>query len=295
MARRIMRHLDARGKLDRLRLKTNGITLDAAVAGPPEGKLVILLHGFPEFWYGWRGQMAPLAGAGLRVLAPDQRGYNLSDKPAGAAAYTLDSLADDVLGLADALGRERFTVVGHDWGGVVAWHLAARNPERISRAVILNAPHPATLWRHARSHPSQLLKSWYVAYFQLPVVPELALRAGGFWVLRRVLRRSSRPGSFPAAELRRYREAWAQPGALTAMLNWYRALPWYARSLPATRIRVPVRVIWGDGDAFLDRGLAEAGIALCERGEVFHLAGASHWVQHEDPDRINRMLIDFLA
>ena len=278
-----------------LRLPTNGITLHAAVAGPPEGKLVILLHGFPEFWYGWRGQIAPLAGAGLRILAPDQRGYNLSDKPAGVAAYALDSLADDVLGLADALGRERLSVVGHDWGGVVAWHLAARNPERISRAVILNAPHPATLWRYARGHPTQLLKSWYVACFQLPLLPELALRAGGFWVLRRTLVRTARKDAFPAADWPIYREAWAQPGALGAMLNWYRALPGYARSLPPARIRVPVRVIWGGRDAFLDRGLAEAGIALCERGEVFHRPHATHWVQHEEPERVNRMLIDFLA
>ena len=290
-----MRPLDAPGKFDGLRLPTNGITLHAAVAGPPDGPLVILLHGFPEFWYGWRGQMAPLAEAGLRILAPDQRGYNLSDKPAGVAAYTLDRLADDVLGLADALGRERFLVVGHDWGGVVAWHLAGRNPERISRAVILNAPHPATLWRYARRHPSQLLKSWYVAYFQLPRLPELTLRAGGFWALSRVLRRSSRPGIFPGAELAGYREAWAQPGALTAMLNWYRALRLDAGSLPATRIRVPVRVIRGDQDAFLDRGLAEAGIALCDRGEVFHRRLATHWVQHEEPEAINRMLTDFLA
>jgi pimeloyl-ACP methyl ester carboxylesterase len=278
-----------------LQLPTNGITLHAAVAGPPDGKLVILLHGFPEFWYAWRGQIAPLAGAGLRILAPDQRGYNLSDKPTGVAAYGLDRLADDVLGLADALGRERFAVVGHDWGGVVAWHLAARNPERISRAVILNAPHRATLWRYARGHPKQLLKSWYTAFFQLPVLPELALRAGGSWVLRRVLRRSSRPGTFTGADLRHYREAWAQPGALTAMLNWYRASRHYAGSLPATRIRVPVRVIWGGHDTFLDRGLAEAGIALCDRGEVFHRPNATHWVQHEEPDAVNRMLIDFLA
>jgi pimeloyl-ACP methyl ester carboxylesterase len=110
----------------------------------------------------------PLAAAGLRILAPDQRGYNLSDKPAGIAAYTLGELAGDVLGLADRLGREHFAVVGHDWGGVVAWHLAARSPERVTRAAILNAPHPATLWRYARRHPSQLAKSWYVAYFQLP-------------------------------------------------------------------------------------------------------------------------------
>src|SRR5947209_7555878 len=135
-------------------LATNGLRCHAVAAGPADGRLVILLHGFPEFWFGWRHQIGPLAEAGLRVIAPDQRGYNLSDKPSGTSAYRLDTLADDVLALADALGRERFSVVGHDWGAVVAWHLAARNPERIARAVVLNGPHPATLWPYARGHPT---------------------------------------------------------------------------------------------------------------------------------------------
>jgi epoxide hydrolase 4 len=276
-------------------LRSNGIGLHAAAAGPPDGPLVVLLHGFPEFWYGWRHQIAALAAAGLRILAPDQRGYNLSDKPAGIAAYRLDRLADDVLGLAESLGRARFAVVGHDWGGVVAWRLAGRNPERISRAAVLNAPHPATLRRYARGHPSQALKSWYVGFFQLPFLPELTLRSRDFWVLRRVLRRSSRRGTFTADDFRAYREAWAQPGALGAMLNWYRALRHEVRGPPPARIRVPVRVIWGDRDGFLDPGLAAAGIALCDRGEMFHLPDATHWVQHERADEVNRLLIDFLA
>jgi pimeloyl-ACP methyl ester carboxylesterase len=191
-----MRASPAGGRYDvttqSLRVAVNGIELDVVAAGPPDGPLAILLHGFPEFSYGWRHQIPALAAAGLRVVAPDQRGYNRSDKPAGTAAYKLDTLADDVLGLAKALGHERFVVVGHDWGGVVAWHLAARNSERISRAAILNAPHPGTMRRYARSHPSQALKSWYVAFFQVPVIPEQALRAAGFWGLRRALCRTSR-------------------------------------------------------------------------------------------------------
>ncbi len=286
---------DPAGKCESLRLPANGIELHAVAAGPADGNLVILLHGFPEFWYGWRHQMTPLAATGLRVVAPDQRGYNLSDKPAGIAAYRLDTLADDVLGLADALGRERFAVVGHDWGGVVAWHLAGRSPERIARAAILNAPHPASLWRYATRHPHQLMKSWYVAYFQLPLLPELSLRAGGFWMLGRVLRRSSRPGTFAADDLRAYREAWRRPGALAASLNWYRALRHGIASPSPTRIAVPVRVIWGERDQFLDRGLAEAGLALCDNGEAFPLPGVSHWLQHEAADEVNRRLVEFLA
>ena len=277
---------------DHVRL-AGGLRLHVASAGPADGPLVVLLHGFPEFWFGWRHQIAALAEAGLRVVAPDQRGYNLSDKPAGIAAYRLDNLADDIAGLATALGGERFAVIGHDWGGVVAWQVAAGFPERVTRAAILNAPHPATLRPYARRHPSQLAKSWYVAFFQLPTLPELALGAGGFWVLRRVLRQTSRPGTFSLPDFPHYREAWTQPGAMTASLNWYRALRLAAP--PAVRVRVPARVIWGDRDAFLDRNLAEAASALCDDCEVFHLPGATHWLQHEQPEAVNRLLLDFLA
>jgi pimeloyl-ACP methyl ester carboxylesterase len=281
--------------MEALRLRAGTIELHAVAAGPPDGRLVVLLHGFPEFWYGWRRQIAPLAAAGLRVLVPDQRGYNLSDKPAGVAAYALDTLADDVLGLADALGRGRFAVVGHDWGGVVAWHLAARNPERVERAAVLNGPHPATVRAFMRAHPSQALRSWYAGFFQAPLLPEWTLGAADFAWLRASLDRTSRPGAFSDEDLRRYRAAWARPGALTAMLNWYRALPRFAGPSPSGRIRVPVRVVWGDRDPFLDRGLVEAGLALCDRGEAFHLPEATHWVQHEEPERVNRLLVEFLA
>ena len=281
--------------MEALRLRADTIELHAVAAGPPDGRLVVLLHGFPEFWYGWRRQIAPLAAAGLRVLVPDQRGYNLSDKPGGVAAYALDTLADDVLGLADALGRGRFAVVGHDWGGVVAWHLAARNPERVERAAVLNGPHPATVRAFMRAHPSQALRSWYAGFFQAPLLPEWTLGAADFAWLRASLDRTSRPGAFSDEDLRRYRAAWARPGALTAMLNWYRALPGFAGPSPSGRIRVPVRVVWGDRDPFLDRGLVEAGLALCARGEAFHLPEATHWVQHEEPERVNRLLVEFLA
>ena len=256
---------------------------------------MILLHGFPEFWYGWRHQIEPLAAAGFRVLVPDQRGYNLSSKPEGLRSYTIDLLADDVLGLAAALGRSKFALVGHDWGGALAWHVAARNPDRIERAVILNGPHLAVMRKFTLSHPGQMLKSWYVGFFQVPWLPERLLSAADFAWLRRALIRTSLPGAFQPNDLDRYREAWAQPGALTAMLKWYRALPLQARSLRAERIAVPVRVIWGDRDIALEPGLAEASLALCERGEVFHLSDATHWVQHERPAEVNRLMLAFLT
>ena len=281
--------------LEDMHLATNGVMLHAVAAGPSDGPLVIPLHGFPEFWFGWRHQIEPLAAAGFRVLVPDQRGYNLSSKPEGVRAYTLDVLAEDVLGLAAALGRSKFVVVGHDWGGALAWHVTARNPDRIERAVILNGPYLAATRGYARSHPGQMLKSWYVGLFQVPWLPERLLSAADFAWLRRALIRTSLPGAFQADDLERYREAWAQPGALTAMLNWYRALPLQARSLRAERIRVPVRVIWGDRDPWLQRGIAEASLALCERGEVFHLPDATHWVQHDKPAEVNRLMVEFLS
>ncbi len=278
-----------------LRIRANGVTLHAVAAGPEDGRLVLLLHGFPEFWWGWRRQIGPLAAAGHRVIVPDARGYNLSEKPSGVGAYRLGQVVGDVLGLADALGRERFAVVGHDWGAITAWHLAAAHPERLERAAILNGPHPAVLPRHLLTHPTQALRLSYFAAFQPPLLPEALLRAGGFAALSRAMRTTAQPRSFPPSDLERYREAWAQPGALTAMLNWYRAALRHPMRTGHGPIRVPVRVIWGDLDVALDSDLAEAGVALCERGEVFHLPHATHWLQHDEPEAVNRLLLEFLA
>jgi pimeloyl-ACP methyl ester carboxylesterase len=269
--------------------------LHVLAAGPSDGPPVILLHGFPEFWYGWRHQIGPLAAAGLRLIVPDQRGYNLSGKPDGPAAYALDPLADDIIGLADTLGHQRFAIVGHDWGAVVAWHLAGRNPERITRAAILNGPHLPTFRRYLREHPSQARRSWYVGFFRLALLPELMMQFGNFALLCRTLRRTSRAGTFGAEDWPIYRAAWRQPGALTAMLNWYRAISLPAGSSVPQRIRVPVRIIWGERDAFLDRGLADSCLAICDRGEIFRFPDVTHWVQHEEPDAVNRLLIQFMT
>jgi pimeloyl-ACP methyl ester carboxylesterase len=165
----------------------------------------------------------------------------------------------------------------------------------VERAAVLNAPHPATVRGFMRAHPSQVMRSWYAAFFQTPLLPEWALGAVDFAWLRASLVRTSRSGTFSDADLRRYRDGWTQPGALTAMINWYRALPRYAGAPRHARIRVPVRVIWGDRDPFLDRGLVEAGLALCDRGDAFHIADATHWVQHEEAERVNGLLAEFLV
>jgi pimeloyl-ACP methyl ester carboxylesterase len=276
-----------------VRRRVGGVTLHMIEAGPEDGPLVILLHGFPEFWWGWRYQIAPLVEAGFRVIVPDQRGYNLSEKPQGRRAYDLDILAQDVIGLADAVGRTSFSLVGHDWGGLVAWWTASRYPERVAKLAILNAPHPAIAGTYIRRHPSQMLKSLYVGFFQVPRLPEAMLSADNHRSLKDALLRTSRPGTFSEQDIARYEQAWSQPGALTAMLNWYRALP-FKPDMNDPHVSCPTLVIWGARDRFLEKGLAEASLALCRSGDVAWIDNATHWVQHEEPERVNAALVGFL-
>ncbi len=273
--------------------QTNGIRLHCIEAGPRNGPLVILLHGFPEFWWGWRYQIGSLAQAGFRVLAPDQRGYNLSDKPTGRRAYHIDTLAKDVIGLADALGRETFHLVGHDWGGIVAWWVATRYPQRVTKLVIANAPHPSIVGSYMRAHPSQMLRSLYAGFFQLPFVPEALLSANHHRSLKQALLRSSRPGTFSDTDLNLYEQAWSVPGALTCMLNWYRALPLAPRHSSDDRLSIPVLVMWGTQDHALEKGLAERSLSLCDKGQVRWFETATHWVHLEAPDAVTTGMLDF--
>ncbi|HWB09712.1 MAG TPA: alpha/beta hydrolase [Pirellulales bacterium] len=282
--------------IDHRHVTANGLRFHVATAGPEEGPLVILLHGFPEPWFGWRHQIEPLAEAGFSVWAPDQRGYNLSDKPKGIAPYALRHLAADVAGLIGAAGRERATVVGHDWGGVVAWYLAAMQPDIVERAIILNVPQPAVMLQHLRRNPRQMLRSWYVGFFQLPWLPEAWLSLQRGWPLARALRRTSRPGTFSLEELDQYREAWSQPGAVASMVNWYRAgMRYSAREASAAPVRVPTLLIWGARDVFLGREMAQPSLDLCDNGRLEMIAEATHWVQHEEPQRVNQLISEFIA
>jgi pimeloyl-ACP methyl ester carboxylesterase len=270
-----------------VRIDCDGVGLDVRVDGPDGGPPVLLLHGFPESWYGWHRQVAPLAAAGCRVLVPDQRGYGTSDKPRGAAAYGLDRLAADAATVARLGAGRPVHLVGHDWGGLVAWWTAVAHTDWVASLTILNAPHPQAFRRYLAQHASQRRRSRYIAFFQLPWLPEALLGAGRCRRLRETLLRTSAPGTFTAADLARYLEAWQRPGALTAMLDWYRGL----RRAPAAsrsdaRVRARTRVLWGTRDRFLEAGLADASLALCERGDARLFAGASHWLQHERPGEV---------
>ncbi|MGI8586847.1 MAG: alpha/beta fold hydrolase [Chloroflexia bacterium] len=276
-------------------IETNGVTLHVVAAGPEDGPLVLLLHGFPDFWYGWRHQIPALAAAGYRVLAPDQRGYNLSEKPVGAAAYGIETLAADIVGLIHAVGRDRAFVVGHDWGGGVAWELGCSHPECVERLAILNSPYPAVLLDSIRRSPAQLRKSWYILFFQIPALPEFLLSLGNWRLASRSLSQSSRPGAFTDLDMRRYRRAWSRPRAMTSMLNWYRAAIRHQPAPPADpRVHLPTMLIWGAQDQFLGRDLAVQSLSYCDDIRLEVIDDATHWVQHEEPERVNRLLLDFL-
>lgn len=274
----------------------NGVHLHYVEAG--SGPLVVLLHGFPEFWYSWRRQIPALAAAGFHVLAPDLRGYNLSDKPAGIASYQLEILAEDVQKLIDHAGAERAVIVGHDWGGVIAYHLAIRRPQTVEKLIVLNAPHPGAFRRELRTL-DQLLKSWYIFFFQVPWLPERWLRAGGYPWLKRILRRDPvQPEAFSPADIAEYQRALARLGALTAALNYYRAAlrwPAYRRQEAIPRIQAPTLLIWGEKDPHLSLRLTQGLEPWLPQLRIERIGDAGHWVQNEVPVLVNRLMIDFLS
>ena len=278
--------------METIAFQNGSVTLNAVAAGPKDGAVVILLHGFPEFWYSWHKQIEPLAAAGFRVIIPDQRGYNKSSKPAGIKSYALAELVSDVIAIADQLEQKQFFLAGHDWGAAVAWSVALLCPKRIAKLAILNVPHPLVMSRHLRTNWMQTRKSWYMFFFQLPWLPEMGFKYSNFRMGERSLIGSSRAGTFGANDLAQYRAAWSQPGALTGMINWYRAAFRHRTRFPDTRVHVPTRILWGERDIFLSAEMARESLEYCDNAELFTFAEASHWLQHEESERISQHLID---
>ena len=277
-------------------IQTNNIQLHVTQAGPEDGQLVILLHGFPEFWWGWRKQIDVLAEAGYRVWVPDQRGYNLSDKPDGLDAYTMDELTADIVGLMDAAGADKAIVVGHDWGAAVAWWLGMKHDDRVEKLAILNVPHPMVMRRKLRSSFAQLRKSWYMFFFQLPWLPEASIRARNWRMGVKAVQGTALPDAFSDADMEQYRKAWSQPEAMTGMLNYYRALMQRDSAwLDDTRLHMPTLIIWGKQDAFLNVEMAHESLDLCGTARIEVIDDATHWVQHERADRVNELLVAFFA
>lgn len=268
-----------------MRVRSNGITLSVTVSGPPSGEPVLLIHGFPDDGSVWREQVPALAQAGYRVIVPDLRGCGDTDAPPGVAAYRLEHLVGDLIGVLDHLHVSRAKVVGHDWGAVVGWVLAVRHPERVERYVALSVGHPMA---YARAGLEQKLKGWYTLFFQWRGVAERALRAGNWALFRRVI---AQP-----AEIERWTARLSRPGRLTAALNYYRANlaeVLFGKLPPA---RVPVLGVWSRGDRFLSEDQM-TGSERWVQGPWSYVCvdGAGHWMTVEAPARINALLIDYFA
>ena len=270
-----------------------GVRLDVRDDGPPDGEPVLLLHGFPQDGTSWSGVAPVLRRAGLRTLVPDQRGYNLSDKPRGIRPYTIPVLAADVIGLIDAAGRQQAHIISHDWGSIVHWYLAAQYQERLASSTIINVPHPSAEAKNLWRVPSQMLHSWYMMFFQLPWLPEQWFRRRNWFVGRRFLARTAHPGTFSPEEVERYVAAWSQPRALTSMINWYRGLR-YAGRLHWPRIKGPLQVIWGKQDVFLKARMAELSMSQCDNGQLHFFPDNTHWVHLENPQAVNELLLQLM-
>ena len=278
--------------LQYMQVEANGLTFHVATAGSGP-RLALCLHGFPESSYSWRHQLPLLAELGYRVWAPDLRGYGGTSKPAGVAAYSIEHLIEDVAALIEASGCTEVLLIGHDWGAIVAWYYAMFGRRPIAKLVIMNVPHPAVARQAMRSF-QQLRKSWYIFFFQLPWVPERFLARNDYAAIAAAFRGMAVDKSrFPREVLEEYKRSAAQPGALTAMLNYYRAL---LRGMPRAAklrmptIRVPVLMLWGEEDAALGKELSYGTEAYVYNLVLRYLPRVSHWVQQEAPEMVNEMM-----
>jgi pimeloyl-ACP methyl ester carboxylesterase len=268
----------------------DGLTFDVTDDGPADGRVVILLHGFPEDRQSWSAVIPHLTEAGYRVLAPDQRGYSPGARPKGRRSYALSELALDVLALADVAGAERFDVVGHDWGAGVAWELASNHSRRIRTMTSLTVPHPRAMVEAAR-RSSQLLHSWYMFFFQLPWVPEAAMKAAGPQRAAQALERDG----LDAETASRYAARMQDGKAITGAINWYRALPFGRRS-PMPKVDVPVLYVYADKDRYLTRYAAERTARYVTGPYRFEvLEETPHWVPTVAADRVSELIREHLA
>nr|AQY61768.1 alpha/beta epoxide hydrolase [uncultured bacterium] len=279
-------------------VKVNGIKMHYVTQG--KGKLLLLLHGFPDFWYVWRFQIPALAKH-FRVVAPDLRGYNETDKPEGVENYRLDLLAKDILGLIKALGEEHAVVVGHDWGGIISWTLTAFNPQAVEKLVILNAPHPKAYMTRTKNSLRQLQKSWYVFFFQVANIPEKILSRNEFAFLKNMLIQSFvRRDLLTEEDLRIYVDAWSKSGALTSALNYYRAnlnpdIIFSEKTVVFPKIKVPTLVIWGEKDVAISKDLIVNMEDFIEAPySIKYFPECGHWVQLEEPELVRKHIEEFI-
>ncbi len=273
-------------------IHTNHIKLHAVTQG--EGQLILMLHGFPEFWYSWRHQIPEFA-QNYKVVAVDLRGYNDSDKPVDPAAYTMDEFIEDVKGIILTLGYDKCILVGHDWGGAIAWNFAYAYPKMVSKLIVLNLPHPAKFAAGLRK-PQQFLRSWYILFFQLPWIPELLLQLNDYQLIAQSFAAMAvKKNTFSDADLEAYKNAAAKRGALTAMLNYYRNFMKLSLGKQWSVLQVPTLMIWGENDLALDKSLTYGTEAYVKDLQIKYIPNCSHWVQQEQPELVNQYMHEFLA
>jgi pimeloyl-ACP methyl ester carboxylesterase len=278
--------------MERHTITNDGVPLRCMTDGSPERPLVVLLHGFPARWSTWRQTMRPLAQAGFYVAAPDLRGYGESAKPKGIQSYAIDRLVDDVTHVIHELGKDWAFIVGHDFGGGVAWATAMMRPEAVRALALLNSVHPVGFEQRIR-YPSQLARSWYIFFFQIPWLPELMLAQRDFQMVRHALAKDGLPPDTISDLL----EGVRPEGALTATINWYRAVfrDGLRRRFQPRKVDVPAMIIWGDGERYLDPELADPPAGWVSNVRTEHIHEASHWVHHDSPERVASLLIDHFA
>jgi pimeloyl-ACP methyl ester carboxylesterase len=272
----------------------NGTELHVVERGSRSQPVIIFLHGFPEFWYGWHHQLDYFAAKGYRVLAPDQRGYNLSSKPTSVKDYRVSELVKDIAALIEATGEKQVYLVGHDWGAAVAWAMAYQYPQLITRLVIINVPHPKVFFNTLMSDVGQMMRSWYIGFFQIPRLPEKIIGLTQYQMLQNSMEKSAYPGT--QADLQRYRQAWQQKNALRSMINWYRAAIRY-RNPAATfthKIDIPTLILWGEKDKFLKKKMAKQSLQYCRNGKLYYIPDATHWVHHEKSTLVNELIEEFI-
>ncbi|AFZ00701.1 alpha/beta fold hydrolase [Calothrix sp. PCC 6303] len=272
---------------------TNGIGLHYVTQG--EGELMLMLHGFPEFWYSWRHQISEFAKY-YKVVALDLRGYNDSDKPTQKSAYTMNEFIKDIQGVITGLGYDKCILVAHDWGGAIAWNFAHTFPEMLNQLIILNLPHPAKFGQGLRTF-QQLQKSWYIFLFQLPLLPEFLIRLSNYKLIGSIFTKTAvNQSTFPMDDINAYKEAAAKPGALTAMLNYYRNI--FQQNTFGHQwklIEVSTLIIWGENDMALGKELTYGTETYVRDLQIKYIPNCSHWVQQEEPQLVNQYIREFLS
>ena len=277
-----------------MKIEANGLTFQCVVEG--EGELVVLLHGFPQFSYAWRHQIGPLAKR-FKLVAPDLRGYGESSRPVGVEHYAMHHLVDDIVGIIKALGYEKAHIVGHDWGGAIAWRLAQEHPEVVNKLVVLNAPFPQIFFKALRGKWSQMRKSWYIFFFQIPGLPEALFKWRSKQIVKKVLQQTgAKPGTFSKEDLQKYTEMIERPGAFKGALSYYRAALKGKPPSGEGKVTVPTLLIWGEKDQALGKDLT-LGMEkyFTSSFKIEYLPNASHWVMEDEPEKVTALILSFLT